>query len=84
MTTLLPDRLVRISKLKRKERMRQLEDICSMLLVEFELDPTCVMETEDDDLARAAQEYGFNVLCQEYIEGNKYSISVPDLQIHDE
>lgn len=82
--TQLPLRLVRLCRAKRQERIRQLEDICSLLLVEFELDPLVVMETEDQDLATAAQEYGFHVVCEEFIEGGKWSISVPDIQLYED
>jgi len=80
----LPDRLVRLCKMKRRERIKQLEEICSLLIIEFEVDPLCIMETEDEDLAKAAQEYGFHVICEEYLDTGKWSISVPDLEIYDE
>lgn len=80
----IPDRLARLCKLKRKERVKQLEEICAYLLIEFEVDPVCTMETEDEDLAKAAQEYGFNVICEEYLDSGRWTISVPDLEIYDE
>lgn len=81
----LPDRLVRMCKLKRKAKIAALEDYLALILIELENDPLCTLETEDEEVARKAQDYGLHVICEHYLgdDDGKWLISLPDLSIYD-
>lgn len=81
----LPDRLVRMCQAKRRAKINQLEDYLALILIELEADPLCTLETDDEDVARAAQDYGLHVVCEHYLGENqgKWSMSLPDLSVYD-